>query len=57
MGIGKAYALGGQTIHVRSVNPTPLATVAFEVANAEVVGQDEYNVGSLGRESGKGKQD
>jgi hypothetical protein len=49
MGVGEAQAALGQGIKVRSVDQATLATVAIDVPDTEIVGEDKDNVGrSLG---------
>jgi len=44
--VGEAHALGGQTVEVRSADLRP---VDSQIAEAEVVAEDEDDVGSAGR--------
>jgi hypothetical protein len=55
VGLGEANAFGGEAADVRGADA--LLAIAFEVAEAEVVGEDEEDVGAGGgwlREGGGG---
>ena len=47
IGIGESHAVGGQAIEIRRFDL--LLAVAAEVAVAEVIGQDEDDIGLLAR--------
>ena len=59
MRIGKTQATGSQCIDVGCLDQAPLATVATDVTDSQVVGQDEDDIGlrMLGRDSKRSLKD
>jgi hypothetical protein len=45
MSIGEAHALGGEAVEVRRVDLAPRGIIGAYIPVAEVIGEDDYNVG------------
>ena len=56
MGIGEQHPIAGQSINVGSGNPR-LGIIASDVPIAEVVGQDEYDVGKFRDQAARKQRD